>query len=120
PERPSFIAIRSHIAYPAPNAVDTAKAHGAPLGEEEVKAAKRVMGFDPEQTFVVDESVYEHMSLRERGADAQSEWEQHIASWREQYPDAAADWDRAWAGQLREGWREELPRFDAGEKLATR
>src|SRR5712671_6147413 len=54
-ERPSFIAIRSHIAYPAPHAVDTAKAHGAPLGEEEVRAAKRVMGFDPERSFWVDE-----------------------------------------------------------------
>ena len=66
-ERPSFIAIRSHIAYPAPNAVDTAKAHGAPLGEEEVRATKEVMGFDPDRNFWVDERVYEHMSLRERG-----------------------------------------------------
>ena len=71
-ERPSFIAIRSHIAYPAPHAVDTAKAHGAPLGEEEVRATKQVMGFDPERTFWVDERVYEHMSLRERGAAAQA------------------------------------------------
>ena len=47
-ERPSFISVRSHIAYPAPNAVDTAKAHGAPLGEEEVRATKQVMGFDPD------------------------------------------------------------------------
>ena len=54
-ERPSFIQVRSHIAYPAPNAVDTAKAHGAPLGEEEVKAAKRAMGFDPELTFHVEQ-----------------------------------------------------------------
>ena len=74
-ERPSFIAIRSHIAYPAPHAVDTAKAHGAPLGEEEVRATKEVMGFDPERTFWVDERVYEHMSLRERGAAAQEAWE---------------------------------------------
>ncbi len=65
PERPSFIAIRSHIAYPAPNAVDTAAAHGAPLGEEEVRATKVAMGFeDPERTFWVDERVGEHMSLR--------------------------------------------------------
>src|SRR5262249_19545362 len=62
-ERPSFIAIRSHIAYPAPNAVDTAKAHGAPLGEDEVRAAKEVMGFDPDRSFWVDERVAEHMSL---------------------------------------------------------
>src|SRR5271165_4506718 len=70
-ERPSLIAIRSHIAYPAPNAVDTAKAHGAPLGEKEVAATKEVMGFDPERTFWVDERVYEHMSLKTAGASAQ-------------------------------------------------
>ncbi len=66
-ERPSFIQVRSHIAYPAPNAIDTAKAHGAPLGEEEVRATKQVMGFDPELKFHVEARVYEHMSLRESG-----------------------------------------------------
>jgi transketolase len=120
PERPSFIAIRSHIAYPAPNAVDTAKSHGAPLGEDEVKATKRVMGFDPERTFWVDERVYEHMSLRERGAELQRSWQERFERWREAFPQVAADWDRAWAGRLREGWREALPSFAAGEKIATR
>jgi transketolase len=120
PERPSFIAIRSHIAYPAPHAVDTAKAHGAPLGEEEVRATKQVMGFDPERTFWVDERVYEHMSLRESGARAQQEWEERLRSWRQADPELAEDWERAWSGRLREGWREALPAFAAGEKLATR
>jgi transketolase len=119
-ERPSFIAIRSHIAYPAPHAVDTAKAHGGPLGEEEVKAAKLVMGFDPERSFWVDERVYEHMSLTEAGASAQAAWRQRFDRWREAFPEMAEDWDRAWAGRLREGWRESLPSFDAGEQIATR
>ncbi|MCW3027381.1 MAG: transketolase [Solirubrobacterales bacterium] len=119
-ERPSFIAIRSHIAYPAPHAVDTAKAHGAALGEDEVRATKEVMGFDPDRHFWVDERVYEHMSLRERGAAAQREWEERFASWREDFPDLAEDWDRAWEGRLREGWRASLPEFAAGEQLATR
>jgi transketolase len=118
--RPSFIAIRSHIAYPAPNAVDTAKAHGAPLGEEEVRAAKLAMGFDPQRSFWVDGSVYEHMSLEQSGARAQREWEGRFEAWREALPDAAADWDRAWAGRLADGWVEELPGFDAGEEIATR
>ena len=82
-ERPSFIAIRSHIAYPAPNAVDTAKSHGAPLGEEEVAATKRAMGFDPDAHFHVDERVYEHMSLREQGAAAQQEWSERFETWRD-------------------------------------
>jgi transketolase len=119
-ERPSFIGIRSHIAYPAPHAVDTAKAHGAPLGEEEVAATKRVMGFDPDRSFWVDERVYEHMSLSGRGSSIEAEWQQRFDAWRTAFPQMAADWDRAWAGKLRDGWRESLPSFAAGEQIATR
>jgi transketolase len=119
-ERPSFISIRSHIAYPAPHAVDTAKSHGAPLGEEEVRATKQVMGFDPDRHFWVDERVYEHMSLRDRGAAIQAEWQQRLQEWRAAFPEMAAEWDRSWAGKLRDGWRESLPSFAAGEQIATR
>ncbi|HWX87410.1 MAG TPA: transketolase [Solirubrobacteraceae bacterium] len=119
-ERPSFIQVRSHIAYPAPHAVDTAKAHGAPLGEEEVRATKLAMGFDPDEHFHVDERVYEHMNLRESGAAAQAEWEQREASWRERSPELIGDWEDAWSGRLREGWQAALPSFEAGEQIATR
>jgi transketolase len=119
-ERPSFIAIRSHIAYPAPHAVDTAKSHGSALGEAEVRATKEVMGFDPDRSFWVDERVYEHMSLTEAGAAAQQGWSERFDSWRAAFPDMAADWDRAWAGRLRDGWQQALPSFSAGELLATR
>jgi transketolase len=119
-ERPSFIAIRSHIAYPAPNAVDTAASHGSALGEDEVRATKEAMGFDPDRHFWVDEHVYEHMSLRDSGAQARGEWQERYEVWREASPELAADWDLAWAGRLRDGWRETLPKFEAGEKLATR
>jgi transketolase len=119
-ERPSFISVRSHIAHPAPNATDTAKAHGAPLGEEEVRATKLAMGFDPDLCFHVDERVYDHMSLRERGAAVQGAWEQREARWRERYPELALEWDRAWSGRLRDGWQAALPSFDAGAQLATR
>jgi len=120
-ERPSFIQIRSHIAYPAPNAIDTAKSHGAALGEDEVRATKEVMGFDPDKKFWVDERVYEHMSLAADGAVAQGEWEQKLLGpWREAFPEMAADWDLAWKGKLRDGWREALPTFAAGEEIASR
>jgi transketolase len=119
-ERPSFIAIRSHIAYPAPNAVDTAKAHGAPLGEQEVAAAKRAMGLDPERSFHVEDKVRAHMSLREQGARRSAAWRQRLAAWREAFPELAQEWDRAWAGRLADGWREALPSFEAGQQLATR
>ncbi len=119
-ERPSFIAVRSHIAYPAPHAVDTAGAHGAPLGEDEVRAAKLAMGFDPERHFWVDERVYEHMRLADAGAAAEREWQARFDAWREAHPALAEDWERAWSGRLADGWREVLPSFAPGEKLATR
>jgi transketolase len=119
--QPSFIQIRSHIAYPAPHAVDTAKAHGSALGEDEVRATKEVMGFDPDRRFWVDDRVYEHMSLRESGTTAQREWQvQRLDPWRDHFPEMAEDWDRAWRGELRDGWRGSLPSFAAGEQLATR
>ncbi len=122
PERPSFIAIRSHIAYPAPNAVDTAAAHGSALGEAEVRAAKVAMGWDdPERSFWVDARVGEHMSLVDAGARAQAQWQERFEEWRQALPELAADWDLAWNGSgLRAGWREALPTFQPGEKLATR
>ncbi len=119
-ERPSFIAVRSHIAYPAPHAIDTAKSHGSALGEDEVRATKEVMGFDPDRKFWVDERVYEHMSLHESGTKASDAWNEEFEAWRAAFPDMAADWDLAWAGKLREGWRESLPEFAAGEEIATR
>ncbi len=119
-ERPSFICVRSHIAYPAPHAVDTAKAHGAPLGEDEVRAAKEVMGFDPDVRFAVDPSVYEEMDLRARGARLQHEWLKRFAAWRAALPQLAQEWDRAWAGQLNDGWQDSLPSFPAGKDIATR
>ena len=69
--RPSLIVVRSHIAYPAPNAIDTAKAHGAPLGEDEVRATKEILGWDPDEHFVVPDEVREHMAgVAERGTAA--------------------------------------------------
>jgi len=119
-ERPSFIAIRSHIGYPSPDKTDSAKAHGAPLGEDEVRATKKVMGFDPDKTFWVDDRVYAHMSLREAGAEAHREWQAHYDEWAAAHPAMAEDWGRAWSGELRDGWRESLPSFEAGTAVATR
>ena len=71
---------------------------------------KEAMGFDPDKHFWVDERVYEHMSLRERGRGAEQErWSERFAPGARRYPEMADDWDRAWAGRLRDGWREALP-----------
>ena len=120
-QRPSLVVVRSHIAYPAPNAVDTAKAHGAPLGDEEVRAAKRVMGLDPEATFSVPESVREHMSaVTERGAELEREWEQRLADWTAAFPALARERELDLERRPRQGWLESLPVFPAGEDVATR
>ena len=91
-ERPSLIVLRSHIAYPAPHAIDTAKAHGAPLGEAEVRATKEIMGFDPDATFAVSDAVREHMAVvAERGAELQREWEGRLAAWAGAFPELAQE-----------------------------
>lgn len=121
-ERPSLIVLRSHIAYPAPNAIDTAAAHGAPLGEEEVRTAKEAMGLDPDRQFDVSDEVYSHMSCAESGAEEESAWNERFAAWREAEPELAEEWDAAWSGKPLPGYREAMPVWDPKEteKLATR
>ena len=118
--RPSLIVVRSHIAYPAPHAVDTAKAHGAPLGAAEVAAAKEAMGWDPERSFVVPDEVAAHMAQAERGAALQRDWEARVEAWTAAFPEVRADWDQVHTGRPRPGWVEALPEFPAGEDVATR
>ncbi len=122
PERPSLVIVRSHIAYPAPHAQDTAKAHGAPLGEDEVRATKEILGWDPDAHFHVPDRVYEHMNLVAKGQELEDDWRARLESWRVAYPTLAEDWDRAWSGKPIPGWVEHLPRFDRADKpkLATR
>lgn len=120
-ERPSFIAMRSIIAWPAPNAQNTEAAHGSALGDEEVAATKRVLGFDPEQTFEVPDEVLAHTrAALDRGRDAKAEWEKGFAAWRTADSARAAEFDRVAAGELPQGWEEKLPVFEAGKGVATR
>ncbi|UJB41427.1 transketolase [Streptomyces sp. A1-5] len=120
-ERPSFIAARSIIAWPAPNAQNTEAAHGSALGEEEIAATKRVMGFDPEQTFEVADEVLAHTrGALDRGREARAEWEKSFAAWRTANPERAAEFDRIAAGELPEGWADHVPSFETGKSVATR
>jgi transketolase len=116
--RPSLIIVRSHIAYPAPHAVDTAKAHGSPLGEDEVRATKELLGFDPDAHFEVDPEVYEHMNMTERGIALEQQWRDRFERWSAEYPALREDWDQVHTGRMRPGW--EPPVFEAGDGLATR
>ncbi|MEF3116371.1 transketolase [Streptomyces chrestomyceticus] len=120
-ERPSFIAARSIIAWPAPNAQNTEAAHGSALGAEEVAATKKVLGFDPEKSFEVSDEVIEHTRAAwKRGSEAHAEWDKKLAAWRAANPERAAQFDRIQAGELPDGWEKALPAFETGKGVATR
>ncbi|WP_167154056.1 transketolase [Streptomyces sp. MBT27] len=120
-DKPSFIAMRSIIAWPAPNAQNTEAAHGSALGDDEVAATKRVLGFDPEKSFEVADEVLAHTrEALDRGREAKGEWEKSFAAWRTANPERAADFDRISAGELPEGWESHLPVFETGKAVATR
>jgi transketolase len=118
-ERPSLIRVRSTIAYGSPAKQGTAAAHGAPLGEEEVRATKSALGLDPDQAFHVPEQVYEAFSAVARGERAQGQWRERFDRWRARDPERAAEWDRAWAGRPEHGLAGALPRFDRAERPAV-
>ncbi|MGW5327861.1 transketolase [Streptomyces sp. NPDC004014] len=120
-DRPSFIAMRSIIAWPAPNAQNTEAAHGSALGDDEVAATKRVLGFDPERSFEVADEVLAHTrKALERGAQAKAEWEKSLQVWRDGNAERAAEFDRIAKGELPAGWEEKLPVFEPGKGIATR
>jgi transketolase len=123
PERPSLIRVRSVIGYPAPNKQGTAAAHGAPLGEDEVRAAKHALGWDPGTRFVVPEAVRgAFAAARQRGEQARSRWSERFERWSRANPALAAEWAHAWGGAPAPGLADAIPAFDPAQrsKLATR
>ena len=121
-EHPSLIRVRSVIGYPAPTKGGTSGAHGAALGDEEVRLTKIALGWDPELHFHVPDEVRDAFSAVARGAELQADWEERFARWRRENPIKAADWDRAQTGRPEPGLAEALPHFEAGPgvKLSTR
>ncbi|MGW7102019.1 transketolase [Streptomyces sp. NPDC054838] len=119
--RPSFIAMRSIIAWPAPHAQGTEAAHGSALGDDEVAATKRVLGFDPEKAFEVSDEVIAHTrKALDRGREAKAAWEKDFSAWRTANPERAAEFDRIEANELPAGWEDKLPVFESGKGVATR
>ncbi|KAX37814.1 transketolase [Mycobacterium tuberculosis] len=121
-DRPSFIALRTVIGYPAPNLMDTGKAHGAALGDDEVAAVKKIVGFDPDKTFQVREDVLTHTrGLVARGKQAHERWQLEFDVWARREPERKALLDRLLAQKLPDGWDADLPHWEPGSKaLATR
>ena len=110
--QPSFISLRTIIAWPAPDAQNTGEAHGAALGAEEVAKTKRVLGFDPDVSFPTDDEAVAHArKVADRGKRLHAEWDETFSAWRERNADGAALLDRLSARRLPEGWAAALPGF---------
>lgn len=121
-DRPSLIIVRSHIAYGSPNKMDTKEAHGAALGEDEVKLVKKNLGFDPDQNFVVPDEVLDfYRNAGKKGIGKEEEWNELYQKYKEKYPDLANEYEMYRSGKLPEGWEDKLPSFKAEDgKVATR
>jgi transketolase len=121
-DQPSMIVLRTVIAWPAPKAQGTGKAHGSALGEEEVAATKKVLGFDPERTFEVpDEVLAATRALVERGQKEQEAWNQELTTWKSERATDLALWERLQTRALPREIDDVLPIFDADPKgMATR
>jgi transketolase len=119
--RPSIINLRTHIAFGSPNKQDTAGAHGAPLGDDEIRLMKKNFGWDPDKSFHVPEKVSTHMNkVRAKGADAEKAWNKMFADYAKKYPDLAGQFRDAAEGKLGVNLDELLPKFEAGSSIATR
>lgn len=120
-ERPSIIKLRTHIAYGAPNMQDTAAAHGAPLGDEEIASMKKKWGWDPAQSFHVPDEVAKHMGQAvERGKEAEDAWNQMMITYGAKHPKLGKAFRQAAEGNLPIKIDDVLPVFEAGDAMATR
>jgi transketolase len=116
-DKPSMIVLRSHIGWPSPGKMDTAAAHGDPLGEEEVRRTKQILGLPPDERFwVPDEVVGFYRHCVARGQKLRQKWNDRFDAW----DGDRAVWEACQVGRGLEGWTEKLPTFEPGTKLATR
>ncbi|MCW2771234.1 MAG: transketolase [Aeromicrobium sp.] len=121
-DRPSFIRLRTIIAWPAPSAQGTGASHGSALGDDEIKATKKLLGFDPEKAFIVADDVIKHTrAVRDRAASQREAWQTSFDAWTAANPDAAALLERLKNRELPDGWDTDLPVYEASQKgVATR
>jgi transketolase len=120
-ERPSLIAVRTHIGFGAPTKQDTQKAHGAPLGEDEVRGAKTAYGWDPDKHFFVpEEALANYRAAVPAGEKLVSEWRAALAKYAGEFPAEAAELERRLAGKVPSGWQSALKTYAMGEGFATR
>jgi transketolase len=120
-DRPSLICIKTHIAHGSPNKQDSPGAHGAPLGEEEIKLTKQALGWPSEEPFFIPEEALEYYrTCIEKGANAENEWEERFEAYAQEFPELADEWEMMMSGTLTEGWEGSLPEFPVDKPVATR
>ena len=120
-DRPSLIAVRTHIGFGSPNKQDSQKAHGAPLGPDEVRLTKEAYGWDPDRTFFIPEDALSvFRAAVGAGEDLVGDWEARLASYAAAHPDLAAEFSRRVAGRLADGWDADLKIYETGSEVATR
>lgn len=120
-DKPSLIILRTIIGWPSPGKQNTGKIHGSALGADELAATKKVLGFDPEQSFAVADDVLSHTrSLAERAAEERAAWQESFDAWAAANPERKALLDRLQARELPEGVADALPSFEAGKDVSTR
>ncbi|HTE53553.1 MAG TPA: transketolase [Kofleriaceae bacterium] len=119
--RPSLIVVHTTIGFGSPNKAGTSQAHGSPLGEKEVALSKRQLGWTAVEPFTVPAEVRAHADeIAARWQAARREWDGGLEAYAAEHPDLAREWQRCLAGELPDGWDRDLPRFAAGESVATR
>jgi len=121
-KRPSLIIARTHLGFGSPHKQDSAEAHGAPLGQEEVRLTKQGLGWPLEPAFYIpDQALVHFREALGRGCAWEEEWETRFQAYAREYPELAAEWQRAMAGELPDGWHTLLPVFSPQESpMATR
>ncbi|MGZ8752389.1 MAG: transketolase-like TK C-terminal-containing protein, partial [Acidimicrobiia bacterium] len=120
-ERPSLVVLRSHIGWPSPKYTDTPAAHGSPLGEDEVRAVKEILGMPPDAHFWVPDDVLEHYrAAGRRGAVDRETWNARHVALRDSEAGLADDYDACIAGTGHAGWEAKLPEWNAGDQVETR
>ena len=120
-DKPSLIVLRTHIAWGSPHKQDTAEAHGAPLGVEEVKLTKQNLGWPTFEPFHVPEDALAHWrAAGTRSARHAADWKKRFAAYRAAHPDLAAEFERRLAGRLPDGWDKDVPVFGPKDAQATR
>ena len=119
-DQPSLISIRTVIGYGSPNKQGTSKAHGSPLGADEIKLVKEFYGWPQEDFYVPGEALEHFREAIDRGAGWEIEWNKRFNEWREKYPDLARQWDAAHNREFPPGWDADIPTFDPAKQIATR